>query len=279
MQLSTELLYSVRMRRKAPNGSIHAIEGQQTLRVAERQVLDVLYQNQGLTRLEAYKLVYPQVEKLLPRTQRTKIVQFFQRPQIQHEIAKREAKRARQVLEERERVVSEFQRLAYTDITDIVDYKRGYVQITDFDQLSDDQKSCIRDIKITTSRVMIAGAMTPVSRIEIKLHDKIAALNSLARIEGMFIDKVDHRITGAVASTSQEQVLAGLLDAATDEERAVLRGMAERLTGQRLPGTDIDARRADAAPPVEETRAEPPPEDEDENDIVNPFEEGDRDNE
>ena len=61
------------------------------------------------------------------------------------------------------------------------------------DELSDDQKALIQDVSIHTKTTRTAeGEQTVVQSFSYKLATRKEALDSLARVNGMFRDKVDH---------------------------------------------------------------------------------------
>ena len=138
----------------------------------------------------------------------------LRKPKIAEEIARRQKDLQRRTEVTQDRVVKELARVAFADATDYAcvetltyeneDGTVSPVQIVspkDTDTLSDDQ------------RAAIAGIKHGANGIEIKLHDKIKALELLGRHIGMFNDKLD------IKATVTENPFAGL---STEELRNVI---------------------------------------------------------
>jgi phage terminase small subunit len=115
----------------------------------------------------------------------------LRKPKIAEEIARRQKDLQRRTEVTQDRVVKELARVAFADATDYAcvetltyeneDGTVSPVQIVspkDTDTLSDDQ------------RAAIAGIKHGANGIEVKLHDKIKALELLGRHIGMFNDKL-----------------------------------------------------------------------------------------
>ena len=115
----------------------------------------------------------------------------LRKPKIAEEIARRQKDLQRRTEISQDRVVKELARIAFADATDYAcvetltyeneDGTVSPVQIVspkDTDTLSDDQ------------RAAIAGIKHGANGIEVKLHDKIKALELLGRHIGMFNDKL-----------------------------------------------------------------------------------------
>ena len=114
---------------------------------------------------------------------------------IQAEISRRQKDLQRRTEVTQERVVMELARVAFADATDFVQVEtriinRGEVKVPielavhkETAELSADQRAAIASIK--------QGA----NGVEIKLHDKIKALELLGRHIGMFNDKLDIKAT------------------------------------------------------------------------------------
>lgn len=121
-------------------------------------------------------------------------------PDVQEEIARRRAE-LRKTSITPERIVREYLRLLNVDMKDIADWGPDGVQARPSDTLTEEQTAAISEIAETQ-----AG-------IKIKLHDKKGILDSLARIAGMFVEKVEH--TGRL---EYEIVLPEELEAETEKE-------------------------------------------------------------
>lgn len=94
----------------------------------------------------------------------------LRKPKIAEEIARRQKDLQRRTEVTQERVVKELARIAFADAS--------VVCVTDFDNLTEDQRAAIQGIKPTNFGW------------EIKLCDKLKALELLGRHIGMFNDKL-----------------------------------------------------------------------------------------
>lgn len=136
--------------------------------------------------------------------------------QIQAEISRRQKDLQRRTEVTQERVVRELARVAFADAASHVqvrlrevpcpDGTRARVPVVEVKptaELTDDQRAAIAHIK--------QGA----NGIEVKMYDKIKALELLGRHIGMFTDKLD------IKATVTENPFAGL---STDELRRLIEG-------------------------------------------------------
>lgn len=81
------------------------------------------------------------------------------------------------------RVIEELGKLAFADLTDIVKVKGGFVVVTDTEDLTPDQRAAIAEISETISE--------HGRTVKVKLHDKIAALNKLAKVLSLYKERVE----------------------------------------------------------------------------------------
>ena len=88
-----------------------------------------------------------------------------------------------------ERVLAEYAKIAFSNLTDIIDYASGTISIENFKNLTPEQKHSIKKIKFVTVDKIINGKHNEVEKVEIELHDKAKGLDSLARHLGMFDSK------------------------------------------------------------------------------------------
>ena len=90
-----------------------------------------------------------------------------------------------------DRVLCEYAKLAFTDLPGIVHWEKGLMKIEDFQNLSPDQKACIKKFKVKTVNKILDGESIPVDVVEIELHDKRGALDMIGKHLGMFVEKHD----------------------------------------------------------------------------------------
>ena len=95
---------------------------------------------------------------------------------------------ARQQLSEKlkvtqERIVEEYRRIAFADIRHVINITDGKVTVFDTNLLTPEQAAALSEISETKDG------------IRIKMHSKIAALDSLGKHLGMFIDRSEQKHT------------------------------------------------------------------------------------
>ena len=99
-----------------------------------------------------------------------------------------------------ERIVREFGKVAFTNLPGIVNAQGQVLSLEDFDNLSPEQQAAISEV-----------SQSKDGSLRIKLHPKLSALESLAKIRGMFTEKIEHsgKVEGQVPSITFEFVKTG----------------------------------------------------------------------
>ena len=132
---------------------------------------------------------------------------------VQAEIARRQKDLQRRTEVSQERVVKELARVAFADATDYVQVEARTVEKNDGTELSYQAVTLTETAELSADqRAAIAGIKQGVNGVEVKLHDKIKALELLGRHIGMFNDKLEVKAT-------VENPFAGL---STEELRNVI---------------------------------------------------------
>ena len=101
-------------------------------------------------------------------------------------IAVAQAERSARTHVTQDRVVQELAILAFSDMNDFVDVSPDGVRIKDISELPDDKRRALHEASETTTE--------HGGTIRVKVHDKKAALDSLGRHLGMFVDR--QHVTG-----------------------------------------------------------------------------------
>ena len=118
-----------------------------------------------------------------------------------------------------ERVLAEYAKIAFTDLPGIVSFNGCSMSVADFDALSPEQRACIKKFKVRTEvKLALDGEKVPVDIVEVELHSKQAALDSIGKHLGMFIDRKE--LTGKDGKDlipKSEVDLSRLSDAALKE--------------------------------------------------------------
>ena len=132
---------------------------------------------------------------------------------IQREISRRQKDLQRRTEVSQERVVKELARVAFADATDYVQVETRTVEKNDGTELSYQTVTLTETAELSADqRAAIAGIKQGANGVEVKLHDKIKALELLGRHIGMFNDKLEVKAT-------VENPFAGL---STEELRNVI---------------------------------------------------------
>ena len=115
---------------------------------------------------------------------------------VQAEIARRQKDLQRRTEVSQERVVKELARVAFADATDYVQVETRTVEKNDGTELSYQTVTLTETAELSADqRAEIAGIKQGANGVEVKLHDKIKALELLGRHIGMFNDKLEVKAT------------------------------------------------------------------------------------
>lgn len=81
-----------------------------------------------------------------------------------------------------DRVLNELAKIAFSDPRAIFEWSPDGVRLRDSKDLTDDQAACVSEVSETQSE--------KTATVKVKLHDKLGALDKIARHLGMYSDKV-----------------------------------------------------------------------------------------
>ena len=115
---------------------------------------------------------------------------------IQREISRRQKDLQRRTEVTQDRVVKELARIAFADMTDYAQVETRMIEKDDGTELSYQAVTLTETAELSADqRAAIAGIKQGVNGVEVKLHDKIKALELLGRHIGMFNDKLEIKAT------------------------------------------------------------------------------------
>lgn len=117
-------------------------------------------------------------------------VKLMKLQQVQDEIARRRQKLEQKHEVTRERIIAEYAKIAFSSLGDLIEVDsqgNGWIDLT---RLTDEQRAAVSEFTVDEYKEGRGDDGRDVKRCKIKLGDKKAALDSLARILGMFNDKV-----------------------------------------------------------------------------------------
>lgn len=118
------------------------------------------------------------------------------KPNIQQVIEKQMAERSKRTGVNQDRVITELARIAFVNPSDVIDSSDATIKET----ASEDDLACIQSVKVKISE----GEKGSLTEREIRLNDKIKALEMLGRHLGMFKDKVE--LEGKIGVTIVDDV-------------------------------------------------------------------------
>lgn len=121
--------------------------------------------------------------------------QLLQKTSVLNEISKAMAERSKRIGVNQDRIVLELAKLAFVNMTDIVD-KKGEIK----DTATADDLSCIESIKYKHSDT---DSGSSVER-EVKIGSKIKALELLGKHLGMWNDKVDENVAVPIVISGED---------------------------------------------------------------------------
>lgn len=148
------------------------------------------------------------------RTAEATAARLLRNVKVQAEISRRQKDLQRRTEVTQERVIMELARVAFADATDYVQVETRTVEKDDGTEVSYQTVTLTETAELSADqRAAIAGIKQGATGIEIKLCDKLKALELLGRHIGMFNDKLD------IKATISENPFAGL---STEELRGVI---------------------------------------------------------
>lgn len=118
------------------------------------------------------------------------------KPNIQQAIEKQMAERSKRTGVNQDRIIMELARIAFINPSDIIDSSDASIK----ESASEDDLACIQSVKVKISE----GEKGSLTEREIRLNDKIKALEMLGRHLGMFKDKVE--LEGEIGVTIVDDV-------------------------------------------------------------------------
>ena len=116
---------------------------------------------------------------------------------VQAEISRRQKELQKRTEVSQDRVVKELARIAFSDMTDYAQVETRMIEKDDGTEVSYQAVALKETAELSAEqRAALAGIKQGANGIEVKLHDKIKALELLGRHIGMFTDKLE--VKGAI---------------------------------------------------------------------------------
>lgn len=127
-----------------------------------------------------------------------------------------------------EKIIEQCRRLAFTDITDILQYRKGkdpngcpvyMMKMTDFEDLTPDIKAAIKDIEVETTQIKGQDDLR-IQKIKIRMYDKQAALRDLGKHFNLFVEKIDVSHSGTIGHVHTSMAeMRTMFESMTQEDR------------------------------------------------------------
>jgi phage terminase small subunit len=118
---------------------------------------------------------------------------LFNHPDILKEIDRRRQSLNRKTDITVERIEQEYAKIAFANLGDLLEIGDDGSAVLDLAGMTPEQRAAVSEYNVETynERAEDGEGVTPVKRYKVKFHDKKAALDALAKIRGMFTEKVE----------------------------------------------------------------------------------------
>ena len=118
--------------------------------------------------------------------------QLLKHPLISEEIARRQKARAKRLEISSENVLRELARIGFSDLRNVADWHPDTgVSIRPADEVDDDASATIAEMTESRQVMRGRGGETVNSKIKVKLHDKVRALDLIGRHIGLWKEAQD----------------------------------------------------------------------------------------
>jgi phage terminase small subunit len=116
----------------------------------------------------------------------------FQRDDVRAEIDRRHKLQSRRRDITEDNIKAEYAKVAFASLGDLLEVNEDGSAYLDMAKITEDQKAALAEYQVESyTDKEDGGEGVKVKKSRIKFHSKLAALDSLARIMGMFKDKVE----------------------------------------------------------------------------------------
>ena len=126
-----------------------------------------------------------------PRTAKEIGYELLHRPRVADAIKKRQAVLRKKIGIDQERVLGELARIGFANILDYIRVDGDGLARVDLSELSRDTGAAVASVEVDTRREA-GDSEDIIEKVKFKLHDKISALDKIARHLGMFVEKHEH---------------------------------------------------------------------------------------
>ena len=145
-------------------------------------------------KVSAYKYAY-NCSNMNPNSIRKKAVDVYNTPRVYARIMELQEESNKRIEITTDKISQGIAKLAFTDLPGIANLNSGILTISDFNNLSPAQRSSIKKFKVKTEMRLINKVQMQCEFVEVEMYDKHAALVSLGKINGMFVENIKQNIT------------------------------------------------------------------------------------
>lgn len=128
---------------------------------------------------------------------------FYKKPLVVQEIQRRRDSEADKYEVTRERLIQEYAKLAYNSLGDLVEIAEDGTGWIDLRKLTPGRRAALAEFSTDEYKEERGEGGAVVKKMRVKFHDKKGALDSLARIMGLFQEKV--QVTGELSLVERIQ--------------------------------------------------------------------------
>lgn len=154
---------------------------------------------EGASATEAYRRIYDVSSTTKDSTVWRKAAELMDNGKVSARLAELRAVVAERSQVTIQQVIEELAAIAFTDLRDVVSWDGDTVILKDSAELSPAAAASVREVKQTRTVTRGKDDYEQIrDQREIKLHDKVQALKLLGTHLGMFVERVEHDVSGNV---------------------------------------------------------------------------------
>lgn len=144
---------------------------------------------------EAYRYAYC-CEKMKPETVNNKAYVLLAKGKIRAMVDELRGRMQSKSEITKEKLLSEYTKIGFSSIAHL---HNTWIDLKEFEKITDDQKAAIKSISTRTRRIMEGALPIEIAEVKIELYDKLRALDSIVKMLG-FDAPTKTEVTGAHGS-------------------------------------------------------------------------------
>jgi phage terminase small subunit len=110
----------------------------------------------------------------------------LKKPQVKAYLARARAQMSQKVTKSDGEIIAEIEKLAYTNLTDLLSYDNKGVNLIPSKNLSEPARAALRAIKMKETQYRNKkGKIGKIKTVSVQLHNKAGSLDTLAKIRGL----------------------------------------------------------------------------------------------